>query len=46
MRLLECNSAGQLSLTKDLVGGDIPKYAIHSHTWEPDTNEVAKEVGA
>ena len=38
MRLLEYNSAGQLSLTKDLVGDDIPKYAILSHTW--DTDEV------
>jgi len=33
MRLLERNSAGQLSLTKDLIGDDIPKYAILSHTW-------------
>jgi Heterokaryon incompatibility protein (HET) len=40
MRLLERNSAGQLSLTKDLVGDDIPKYAILSHTWGVDTEEV------
>jgi hypothetical protein len=34
MRLLEQNSASQLSLTKDLIGDDdIPKYAILSHTW-------------
>jgi hypothetical protein len=33
MRLLQRNSAGQLSLTKDLIGDDIPKYAILSHTW-------------
>jgi len=33
MRLLQCTSAGQLSLTKDLIGDDIPKYAILSHTW-------------
>ena len=33
MRLLERNSAGQLSLTKDFIGDDIPKYAILSHTW-------------
>jgi hypothetical protein len=33
MRLLERNSAGQLSLTKDLIGDDIPQYAILSHTW-------------
>ena len=32
MRLLEHNSTGQLSLTKDLIN-DIPKYAILSHTW-------------
>ena len=40
MRLLERNSAGQLSLTKDLIGDDIPKYAILSHTWGVDTEEV------
>jgi hypothetical protein len=33
MRLLERNSAGQLSLTENLIGDDIPKYAILSHTW-------------
>ena len=40
MRLLERNSAGQLSLTKDLIGDAIPKYAILSHTWGVDTEEV------
>jgi hypothetical protein len=40
MRLLERNSAGQLSLTKDFIGDDIPKYAILSHTWGADTEEV------
>jgi Heterokaryon incompatibility protein (HET) len=40
MRLLECNSAGQLSLAKDFVGDNIPKYAILSHTWGADTDEV------
>jgi hypothetical protein len=40
MRLLECNSAGQLSLTKDFAGDNIPKYAILSHTWGADTEEV------
>ena len=40
MRLLERNSAGQLSLTKDFLGGDIPAYAILSHTWGADTEEV------
>jgi hypothetical protein len=40
MRLLERNSAGDLSLTKDLVGDNIPEYAILSHTWGADTEEV------
>jgi hypothetical protein len=40
MRLLERNSAGQLSLTKDFIGNDIPKYAILSHTWGAGTEEV------
>ena len=34
MRLLERNSAGQLSLAENPIGNnDIPKYAILSHTW-------------
>jgi uncharacterized protein YerC len=40
MRLLEYNSAGQLSLTKIFIGDNIPKYAILSHTWGVDTEEV------
>ena len=40
MRLLERNSAGELSLTKDFVGDNIPKYAILSHTWGADTEEI------
>ena len=40
MRLLERNSAGELSLTKDFVGDNIPEYAILSHTWGADTEEV------
>ncbi|KAF8852110.1 HET-domain-containing protein, partial [Acephala macrosclerotiorum] len=43
MRLLHRNSAGQLSLTKDFVGDDIPQYAILSHTWGADTEEVTFE---
>lgn len=40
MRLLEHNSLGELSLTKDLIGDDeIPPYAVLSHTWE-DGQEV------
>ncbi|PVH69044.1 HET-domain-containing protein [Cadophora sp. DSE1049] len=33
MRLLQYNNDGELSLTKDFVGGEIPEYAILSHTW-------------
>jgi len=39
MRLLERNSSGEFGLTEDLVG-DIPGYAILSHTWGADTEEV------
>jgi hypothetical protein len=38
MRLLECGD-GKLKLTNDLVR-DIPKYAILSHTWGSDIEEV------
>jgi hypothetical protein len=41
MRLLERNSTGEFSLTKDFVGDDVPRYAILSHTWEADTKEVS-----
>jgi hypothetical protein len=40
MRLLECNNCGEFSLTKDFFGDDVPKYAILSHTWGADTEEV------
>ena len=40
MRLLRCNSAGQLSLTRYLVSGDVPKYAILSRTWRVDIEEI------
>jgi hypothetical protein len=40
MRLLEGNSDGELSLTKDFVGDNLPEYAILSHTWGADTEEV------
>jgi hypothetical protein len=43
MRLLQCNSAGQFSLTEDLNGDGIPKYAILSHTWGADREEVTFE---
>jgi hypothetical protein len=41
MRLLERNNAGEISLTKYLVGDDIPRYAILSHTWGAETEEVS-----
>ena len=39
MRLLEWSSLGELSLTKDYVK-DAPPYAILSHTWGRDEDEV------
>lgn len=42
MRLLHrnLNRGDGFSLTKDLNGNDIPRYAILSHTWGVDTEEV------
>jgi hypothetical protein len=40
MRLLQYNNEGEFSLTKDFLGDDIPDYAILSHTWGADTEEV------
>ena len=40
MRFLEYNNDGELSLTEDFVGGEIPEYAILSYTWGADTEEV------
>jgi hypothetical protein len=42
MRLLEWKSDGDFSLTKDFIH-DIPPYAILSHTWGADTEEVTFE---
>ena len=39
MRLLKIGSRGELSLTKDIVD-NIPPYAILSHTWGADHDEV------
>jgi hypothetical protein len=39
MRLLQCDD-GKVSLTKDFVGAHIPAYAILSHTWGLDSEEV------
>jgi hypothetical protein len=44
MRLLRWSGAGQVSFTKDFVGDDmIPRYAILSHTWGKDVEEVTFE---
>ncbi|KAH0562469.1 hypothetical protein GP486_002843 [Trichoglossum hirsutum] len=43
MRLLECKNAGVFSLTEDLFDDDIPQYAILSHTWGVDAEEVTFE---
>jgi hypothetical protein len=44
MRLLLRSDSGNFSLTRDLVGKDIiPPYAILSHTWGADTEEVVFE---
>jgi hypothetical protein len=43
MRLLECSPDdvyGMISITKNLLGDKIPEYAILSHTWGEDTEEV------
>ncbi|KIW71217.1 hypothetical protein, variant [Phialophora macrospora] len=39
MHLLEIGDQGEISLTEDLYDG-IPPYAILSHTWEDDKDEV------
>ena len=41
MRLLEYNGVGEFSLTKNFVGDDVPPYAILSHTWGEDHEEVS-----
>jgi hypothetical protein len=41
MRLLFRSETDEFTLTKGLVGDDpIPPYAIFSHTWGPDSEEV------
>ena len=40
MRLLEREPNGELRLTNDLAPGAVPPYAILSHTWGPDSEEV------
>ena len=39
MRLLQLKNNGEFGLTKDLIT-DIPSYAILSHTWGNDEEEV------
>src|SRR5262249_9736540 len=42
MRLLKRTDAGEFSLTKEFIGNDIiPPYAILSHTWGVDNDEVS-----
>jgi NB-ARC domain/Heterokaryon incompatibility protein (HET) len=43
MRLLERRSDGGFSLTKNLIDDSIPPYAILSHTWGHDSQEVTFE---
>ncbi|KAK1751137.1 heterokaryon incompatibility protein-domain-containing protein [Echria macrotheca] len=43
MRLLRRDSSGTISLTENLLGSDIPQYAILSHTWGPILEEVTYE---
>ena len=40
MRLVELKSNGNICLTKDLTN-NIPPYAILSHTWGSDDDEVS-----
>ena len=44
MRLLHFDETGEVQLTKDLIGDDfVPPYAILSHTWGADDEEVTFE---
>src|SRR5690242_10012966 len=36
MRLLECNAAGEIHPTEDLLYHEIPPYVILSHTWDAE----------
>lgn len=40
MRLLEYDDAGSLRLNKPIVGDKFPRYAILSHTWGEEDDEV------
>jgi hypothetical protein len=41
MRLLKRESNGELTLTSDFLSENCPSYAILSHTWGADTEEVS-----
>lgn len=41
MRLLTINDTSEISLTGELLGEEIPPYAILSHTWGPAIDEVS-----
>src|SRR5215469_9140940 len=41
MRLLTHDSTNRIVLAKDFVGDNIPPYAILSHTWGADSEEVS-----
>ncbi|PQE16116.1 hypothetical protein CJF30_00011140 [Rutstroemia sp. NJR-2017a BBW] len=44
MRLLQYSETGRFTLTKEFIGDDqTPPYAILSHTWGPDNEEVTFE---
>jgi hypothetical protein len=43
MRLLECQNDGRFRLTDDLRDNELPPYAILSHTWGQDCEEVTFE---
>ena len=41
MRLLERQTGGEICLTADLHDDDLPRYAILSHTWGDESEEVS-----
>ena len=43
MRLLKQSSDGEFTITKDLADDHLPKYAILSHTWGADDEDVTFE---
>jgi hypothetical protein len=43
MRLLEYQSDGSFRLTDRFLSDDLPLYAILSHTWDKESEEVTFE---